>query len=205
MIIQGSTEWFAARRGKVTASRVHDIIRTTKTGPAASRKNYMTELVLERLTNTTPDSFTNEAMQWGTDHEGAARDVYSFIKNVEVEEFGFLDHPTLSAGASPDGLIGSEGGLEIKCPNSATHIETLRNGKIKPEYITQMQWNMACSGRQWWDFMSFDPRMPEGLKHWIKRIERDQDRIDELEAAVSDFLKEVEAGVKELQSMAEAY
>jgi putative phage-type endonuclease len=191
-IIQGSPEWFGVRCGKVTASRVADIIRRTKTGFSTSRANYMAELVAEKLTGTPATSFTNVAMQWGTDNEPNARAAYEFKTANEVALLGFAIHPTIrDSGASPDGLVGADGLVEFKCPNTATHIETLLSGKIDPDYITQMQWQMACTGRQWCDWVSYDPRMPESLKLFVQRVERDQGRIDELEAAVLGFLDEL--------------
>ena len=148
MIEQGSPEWFAQRLGKVTASRVADVIAKTKTGYSTSRDNYMAQLVVERMTNTQAESFTNAAMQWGTDQEPFARAAYEVAQNVMVEETGLVDHPTIPmAGASPDGLIGEDGLVEIKCPNTATHIDTLLTQTVPAKYITQMQFQMACTGR----------------------------------------------------------
>lgn len=200
-IEQRSAAWFAARIGKATASRVSDVVARTKSGYSASRANYAAQLVCERLTGVQADSFSNAAMQWGTDHEADARDAYAFMKGVEVEEVGFVDHPALvEAGASPDGLIGADGLLEIKCPNTATHIDTLLNGTIADKYIVQMQWQMACTDRLWCDFVSYDPRMPEGMRLFVKRIARDMERVAELEAEVGKFLDEVEAKVRALRS-----
>lgn len=198
---QRSPEWFAARLGKVTASRVADVIAETRSGPAAARANYMAELVAERLAGEAAERFVNATMQWGTDKEPDARDAYSFRFNVDVDEVGLIDHPSISmTGASPDGLIGEEGMLEIKCPNTATHIATLRGGKIKSEYMTQMQWQMACAGRQWCDFVSYDPRLPEAMRLHVRRVPRDDDMIADLEAKVSAFLDEVAETVADLQA-----
>jgi putative phage-type endonuclease len=207
MIEQGSPEWFAQRCGKATASRIADIIATTKSGPAASRKNYLAQLVAERLTQTVAEGYTNAAMQWGTDKEPEARAAYAFLHadGVDVLPAEFVTHPAIPmAGASPDGLVGADGLLEIKCPNTATHIETLLGGKVDGKYITQIQWQLACTGRQWCDFVSYDPRMPEHLATWVKRVPRDGAMIAELEAAVRDFLSEVAATVKALEAYAEA-
>lgn len=198
-IIQGSPEWHAMRCGKVTASRVADVIATTKSGPSASRKNYLAELVAERLTGQAADGFTNAAMQWGTDMEPEARAAYSFYADVDVQEVAFVVHPAIEdSGASPDGLVGETGLVELKCPNTATHIETLLNGAVPVKYETQMQWQMACTGRQWCDFVSFDPRLPEDMRLFIKRVERDNARIAELESAVRMFLHEVDETVASL-------
>lgn len=198
-IIQGSEEWFAIRCGKVTASRVADVIARTKSGPAASRKNYLAELVAERLTGEAAQGFTNAAMQWGTDTEPQARAAYAFYADADVQEVGFVVHPSIpDSGASPDGLVGETGMVELKCPNTATHIETLLSGTIPTKYQTQMLWQMACTGRQWCDFVSFDPRLPEDMRIFIKRMERDEGRIGELSSEVTAFIAEVETTVSDL-------
>jgi putative phage-type endonuclease len=202
MIVQGSPEWFAARCGKVTASRVADVIAKTKSGYSTSRANYAAELIAERLTLTTAASFTNAAMQWGTDQEPHARAAYSFRFDLDVEEVGFVDHPEIDwSGASPDGLIGDVGLVEIKCPNTATHLDTLLGGSVPAKYITQMQWQMACTGRAWCDFVSFDPRLPPSMQLFCQRVERDASMISELEGEVSAFLAEIADKVKRLQQV----
>ena len=202
MIEQGSPEWFAQRLGKVTASRVADVIAKTKTGYSASRDNYMAQLVCERLTNTVAESFTNSAMQWGTDTEPFARAAYEAQAGVMVDEVAMLPHPTIEmAGASPDGLVGDDGQIEIKCPNTSTMIETLLTQKVPQKYITQMQWQMACTGRAWCDFVSFDPRMPTYLQMWVCRVNRDDVYIKLLEDEVVTFLAEVQSKVTHLQGM----
>ena len=199
---QGTEEWFAARCGKVTASRVADVIAKTKSGWGASRANYMAQLIAERLTNTVADSYTNAAMQWGSDTEPRARLVYELKTGALVEQVGFVDHPIINnTGASPDGLVGIDGMTEIKCPNTATHIDTLLNEKVPGKYITQMQWQMACAERDWCDFVSFDPRMPEHLNIWIHRIERDGKKIAELENLVAEFLEELRDKVDALNNI----
>ena len=165
---QRTEDWFKARAGKVTASRVADIIARTKSGYSASRDNYMAQLICERMTGTPAESFTNAAMQWGTEQEPFARAAYESAKDVLVEEVGFIPHPIIqNSGASPDGLVGEFGLVEIKCPNTSTHIQTLLDQKIPEKYITQMQWQMCCTDRRWCDFVSFDPRMAEGLQTFI--------------------------------------
>jgi putative phage-type endonuclease len=202
---QGSPEWFAARCGKVTASRVADVIAKTKTGWGASRKNYLAELVAERLTGTTAQGFTNAAMQWGTDTEPQARAAYEFFRDADVDQVGFVDHPSIvMSGASPDGLVGADGLIEIKCPNTATHIDTLLEGSCATKYVTQMHWQMACTGRQWCDFVSFDPRLPEDLRLFVTRIERDEIRIGELEEMVSEFLAELDGTIAALRETRKA-
>ena len=204
MIEQGSDEWFASRLGKVTASKVADIVAKTKTGYSTSRANYMAQLVVERLTGVKADSFTNAAMEWGTQTEPLARASYELKTGVMVDEVPLIDHPVIPmSGASPDGLVGEDGMLEIKCPNTATHIDTMLSGEADKRYINQMMWQMACTGRKWVDFVSFDPRMPDNLQLFIKRVERNDEQISELEAEVVKFLLEVEEKVEKLKSIKE--
>lgn len=198
-IIQGTDEWKTIRLGKVTASRVADVVARTKTGWGASRAGYAAQLVVERLTGSAAESYSNAAMQWGNDHEQEARDAYAFFRDVDVAEIGFVHHPTIPmSGASPDGLVGNDGLVEIKCPTSATHIETLLGGSVPTKYLTQMQWQMQCTGRTWCDFVSFDPRLPPEMRLFVRKVERDHARIAELEDAVAGFLAEVDATVAEL-------
>lgn len=202
MIEQGSPEWFAQRLGKVTASRVADVIAKTKTGYSTSRDNYMAQLVCERMTNTVAESFTNTAMAWGTETEPLARAAYEAYADVLVDEVAMITHPTIEAsGASPDGLVGDDGMLEIKCPNTATHIDTLLSQSVPGKYNTQMQWQLACTGRQWCDFVSFDSRMPEGLQIFVKRVFRDDDYIKTLEIEVQKFLNELNEKVERLENL----
>jgi putative phage-type endonuclease len=201
-VIQGSPEWFAARCGKVTASRVADIIAKTKSGPSASRENYLAQLVCERMTGKPAESYSNAAMLHGTETEPFARAAYESTKDVLVEEVGFVVHPSIEgAGASPDGLVGLFGLVEIKCPNTATHIQTLLDQKVPEKYNTQMQWQMACTSRQWCDFVSFDPRMDEGLQLFIKRVEYDPIYVSQLEKEVIFFLMEVEEKINKLNKL----
>ncbi len=200
-IEQGSAEWHALRCGKVTASRVHDLMATRKDGkPSASRANYLAELVAERLTGIPAERYTNASMSWGHEQESAARAAYAMLYEP-VQTVGFVPHPAIAdSGASPDGLVGSDGLVEIKCPNVATHIETLLGGAIAADYADQMQWQMACTGRQWCDFISFDPRMPGAMQLHVVRVKRDGARISELETAVALFLTEVDTKVEALRS-----
>ncbi len=199
-VVQGSPEWFAQRVGKVTASRIGDVMAKTKSGPSASRANYIAELVAERLTGQAAEGFTSAAMQWGTDTEPQAREAYRFHRQAQVVECGIVDHPTIAmSAASPDGLVGDDGLVEIKCPNSATHIKTILTNKIDRKYILQMQWQMACTGRQWCDFVSFDPRLGLDFQYWRIRVERDGTLISEIETEVSAALVEVDETVTELR------
>lgn len=192
MIRQGSPEWFAVRLGRVTASRIADVMARTKTGWGAGRANYMAQLLAERLTGTVAESYTNAAMQWGTDTEPLAADAYAFRKGHALTEVGFVIHDTIEmAGASPDRLVGADGLVEIKCPNTATHIDHLLGCAVPKKYILQMQWQMACTGRAWCDFVSFDPRLPEEMRLSIKHFERDNTMIEEIEGCVMEFLGEL--------------
>lgn len=198
---QGSPEWLEARLGKVTASRVADVMAKTKTGYSASRANYAAELVAERLTGAAADRFTNAAMQWGTDNEAAARAAYEFVADCDVASVGFVPHQDIAdTGASPDGLVGTDGLVEIKCPNTATHIETLLGGGIDKKYAMQMQWQMACTGRAWCDFVSYDPRLPERMQLHVERVPRDAALIAEMEKEVASFLAEVSQTVAALEA-----
>lgn len=205
MIEQRTEEWHAARCGKVTASRLADAIARTQKGWGASRDNYRAELVVERLSGVQCEGFTNAAMRHGTETEPEARDAYCFRQNVDVIEVGFVDHPTIPmTGASPDGLIGEDGLLELKCPQPATHIATLLGQSVPAKYITQIQWQLACTGRRWCDFASYDPRLPESMRLFIQRIHRDDAEIARLEALVIDFLGEIDATVAQLRALYEA-
>lgn len=196
MMKQRTDEWFQARLGKLTASRVADATARTRSGWGASRANYMAELVAERLTGAPAERYINAAMQWGIDTEPAARDAYEFFSDNAVELVGFVDHPKIAmTGASPDGLVGDDGLVEIKCPNTATHIETLLGSKLDRKYVVQIQWQLECTGRQWCDFVSFDPRMPESMQFYRQRVERDDGLLKELREDVQTFLKELDSKV----------
>jgi putative phage-type endonuclease len=196
---QGTPEWFAARLGNVTASRVADVIAKTKSGYSASRENYMAQLICERMTGTVAESYTNAAMAWGTETEPLARAAYESLADVLVDEVGYIAHPTIErAGASPDGLIGLFGLLEIKCPNTATHIDTLISDQVPTKHIAQIQWQMSCTGRTWADFVSFDPRLPSGLQMFVKRVEFDAEYVAMLKEEVIKFLTELDAKISKL-------
>lgn len=190
---QLSPEWFAARLGKVTASRLGDLMATNRSGPGAGRANYMAELICERLTGKTAERFQSDAMKWGTDNEPNARNAYVFFNDVEVTPAAFIVHPSIAqSGASPDGFVGDEGMVEIKCPQTATHLDTLLTETINLRYIYQMQWQMACTRRLWCDFVSYDPRLPPAMQMWVKRFERNEKTIGELESSIKTFLREME-------------
>ena len=198
---QRTTEWHQARLGKVTASRVADVIAKTKTGYGASRANLMADLICERLTGQPASTFSNAHMEWGTEQEPHARAAYSARTGELVEEVGFIDHPRIAnSGASPDGLV-ADGLVEFKCPATSTMLDTLLTQAVPSKYISQMQWQMACTGRAWCDFVSYDPRLPEHLRMFVKRIERDNDYIKMLEAEVTLFLSELEEKLNKLEEI----
>jgi len=201
-IEQGTEEWFAIRCGKVTASRIADIIATTKSGYSASRANYEAQLICEILTGKPAESFTNAAMAWGTETEPLARAQYELKTGNMVNQIGFVVHPKIEqAGASPDGLVDNNGLIEIKCPNTSTHLDTLLSQKVQSKYITQMTWQMLCTGRKWCDFVSYDPRLPDNLQLFIQRIELDEEYGKKLESEVKGFLEEVNEKVEKLRKI----
>lgn len=196
---QRTDEWYKARLGKVTASKVSAVLAKKD---SATRADYLTDLVLERLTGTQQEFYQNEAMQWGTDTEPQARMAYEAETGNLVDELGFIDHPTIANfGCSPDGVIGEDGLIEIKCPNSKTHLSTLLSKKAPSKYIPQMQTQMAVMNRQWCDFVSFDPRLPEELQLFVVRVNRDDEYIAKLEEEVSIFLEEVDETVTKLKGV----
>ena len=204
-IEQRTDEWYAARCGSLGASAIADALAKLKDGktPGATSTNLRAKLVVERLTGVQEDGFKSGPMQHGIDNEDAARMAYEAHTGEFVAQVGLIKHPTIKGThASPDGLVGDIGLVEIKCPNSATHIETLKTGKIPTKYIYQMQWQMRCADRQWCDFVSYDPRLGNGLQLFVKRVERDNAKIAELEAGVIEFLEGVKNDVEALQAMA---
>ena len=197
---QRDQEWFAARASRFTASRFADLMATTKSGPSTSRKNLIVQIAIERITGTTEDSYTNAAMQRGIDLEPEARMVYELTTGNIVEEVDFIQHSTLSfVGVSPDGLIGDDGMIEIKCPSAMSkHLDALRNGAHAVEYKWQVQGQLWVAEREWNDAVSYDPRFPEGKRLAIKRVWRDEKMIEQLEAECIAANEEVEQIVKEL-------
>lgn len=196
---QRTDEWAALRCGKVTASRVSDVLAEIKKGEAASRRNYRTELVIETLTGSPVEQYVSPEMVWGTEQEPFARAAYELRCDVTVDTAGFVIHPEIPRfGASPDGFIGSDGLVEFKCPNTATHIGYLLGQTLPVEYASQMFSQLACTGREWCDFVSYDPRLPEHLQLFIRRLHRDGAIIQQIEAKVGEFLEEVDATVDKL-------
>jgi putative phage-type endonuclease len=201
LIEQGTDAWKQLRRGKVTASRVADIIAKTKTGYSTSRDKYMTQLLLERLTGTIAESYTNAAMEHGIEQEPFARAKYEGYASTLVEQVAFIDHPTIPmSGASPDGLVMDDGLVELKAPMSHTHLESILGG-IDDQYMPQVQWQMAVTGRSYTDLCSYDPRFPEHLQLVVKRIPRDDDYIAKLEKEVIKFLAELDDKVNKVNKI----
>jgi putative phage-type endonuclease len=199
--LQRTDEWFAERLGKVTASRIADVRARTKTGWAAARKNYMADLIAERLSGEHIPGGTGAARRWGAEIEPEAKRAYEFYSDAEIVEVGFIPHPTIgNAGASPDGLVSNDGLVEFKCPTVLTHLETLETDAIAPEYLQQMQWQMACTGRQWCDFASYDPRYPEAMKLYVQRVKRDDEIIAAIEEDVIAFLAELSERIDRLRT-----
>lgn len=201
-VTQGSEAWHLMRLGKITASRINDVVAMIKTGEAATRADYRIELVCERLTGKPTEGFTNSHMERGIELEPFARSAYEIATSTFVEQVAFIDHPRLkNTGASPDGLVGNDGLIEIKCPAVKTHIKTLVDKKAPSKYMNQMQWQMACTKRLWVDFVSYCPELPENMQLFIKRVERDNGIIAELGAKVLEFDEEVEAVIQQLKSL----
>lgn len=199
---QRTEEWFADRLGKVTASRIADVMMKPTT---AGYQNYQAQLVCERLTGQPTETFTSAAMRHGTDTEPQARAMYELTRGVEVVEVGFIPHPKLAmTGASPDGLVGDTGLVEIKCPQPATHIKTLTGAKIDRKYLLQMHWQMICTGREWCDFVSFSPALPADLQLFVQRVDLDAELAEEITAAVTQFLAGVDALAAKLTKQTEA-
>jgi len=199
---QLSPEWFAARLGKVTASRVADILATIKSGESASRRNYKVQIVTERLTQIKTETYMNQAMQDGIDREPTAREIYEHLKNVKVIETGFVNHHTIEmAGASPDGLVGDDGIIEIKCPIETTHTTNLLEKKLPSKYKPQVQFQLACTQRKWCDFISYNPNFEPRLQLSVVRVERDDEYIEHIEFEILKFLAEVELLINDLKEI----
>jgi putative phage-type endonuclease len=204
---QQTEQWFTDRLGKVTASRLADVLAKTKTGYSASRANYMTQLVLERITTTRAESYSNAAMAWGTEQEPFARAAYETHTGQMVEEVGFIQHPDIEdAGASPDGLVGDDGMVEIKCPSSSTALEcwlihAQGGNPVDAKYYAQMQFQMRCADRSWCDYVVFDPRMPAKAQLFVFRVQRNAEFLKIAEDEVITFLTEVDIKVAALKQI----
>jgi putative phage-type endonuclease len=204
---QQTEQWFTDRLGKVTASRLADVLAKTKTGYSASRANYMTQLVLERITKTRAESYSNAAMEWGVTQEPFARAAYEAHTGQMVEEVGFIQHPDIEdAGASPDGLVGDDGMVEIKCPSSSTALEcwlthSQGGNPVDAKYYAQMQFQMRCADRSWCDYVVFDPRMPAKAQLFVFRVQRNAEFLKIAEDEVITFLTEVDIKVAALKQI----
>lgn len=198
---QGSAEWLDIRRGKITASRIADVLSVLKKGgEGADRRNYRIEQIAERLSGRSEDHYVSLEMEWGMEFESVARSAYEIATESIVDTVGFVLHPIFDfAGSSPDGLVNENGILEIKCPKTTTHLKWMLAGGVPEEHQAQCLWNMACCDRKWADFVSYDPRLPEGLKIFIARMERDDERIAVIEADVSKFNDEIEKEMSRLR------
>ena len=207
---QGTPEWMACRTGKVTASRVSDLMAKTKSGHAASRDNYMAQLVCELVTGQREESYSNAAMAWGNEQEPFARAAYEAKTDVLVDEVGFILHPTIAGcGASPDGLVGDNGLVEIKCPNTNTALEAWlkwadEKNPVASKYNVQMQMQMACTKRKWCDYVIYDPRMPEKAQLLVVRVDRDDAFIAEMELEITRFIEELNKKVVKLKAAMDA-
>ena len=204
MIEQGTPEWHQMRLGKVSASRMADLLAKTKTGFSASRAKYMAQLLCERMTGQPTEFFITPAMQRGTEIEPVARAAYEAENLVSVEQVAWVEHPTISlAGCSPDGFVGEHGLIEIKCKEIHNHLDSILNDRIDPDHQAQMMWQMACTGRQWCDYVCFDDRAPEGLQLFVKRLHRDEEKIKQMEDEVIKFLKDLESMIQKLNEIKE--
>jgi predicted phage-related endonuclease len=201
---QNSAKWIWARTGRITASRICDVMATLKRGgEAASRRDYRAELIAERLTGTTENRYVSKEMRYGSEQEPFARTAYEIRTGNIVDQVGFVFHPRLDfSGASPDGLICEDGGIEFKCPKTTTHLAYMAAGIVPKEYEYQMLWNIACAEREWWDFASFDARLPEKLRLFIVRMLRDDARIGEMEREVMTLNNEIDTLCEQLGVMA---
>jgi hypothetical protein len=198
-LVQRSPEWFAARAGRLGASKVAEAIGRLKRSGERTKaaSDLMFEIAAERITGE-PAKRVN-ALHWGADHEDEGRRAYAFMTNAEVKQVGFITHPTIAdSGCSPDALVGDDGGLELKCPTSSVHLQTLLADAIPEDHVPQIVWNLACTGRAFWDFASFDPRFPPGLQLFVKRAERDEAAIAAMEAEVVAFLAELDGKIAAL-------
>lgn len=196
--MQRSEEWFKIRAGKITASRICDIM-PSRNGYPAGRQKYISQLIAERLTGEIQESYTNEAIQHGIETEAKARQYYEDETSNPVTEVDFIDAPDGSmSGASPDGLVGDDGMIEIKCPNTSTHIDTLLGEPIPKKYLYQMQWQLYCAGREWVDFVSFDDRLKEA-PIFIKRVKKDESMILKIKYEVDLALKEIDEHIKKIK------
>lgn len=203
---QGTPEWLAARAGVPSGSRYSDVMAKGRDGrPSATRQSYLTELVLERLTGVKTEFQATAAMQQGIEREPLARGLYESRTGEIVVETGFCLHDVLRTGVSPDGLIGNNGLLEIKCPQPKTHLEYMRlpKGTCPSAYKWQIQGQLWITERDWCDFVSFNPDFPEASQLIVRRVHREEDMIAELEHEIVIFLEEMEKELDFIRNYAE--
>ena len=197
---QGTDEWHEMRRGVITASRFKDVMSKGRGDyPSKTRKSYMLELAAESLTGQVEHFEPNKYMKWGTEKEPEAKSMYELITDNEVAEVAFIKHDTLNCGVSPDGLIDTNGGLEIKCPKTTTQIETFLSGKMPSQHKAQVQGCLWVTEREWWDFVSFDPRIVGESSFFTVRVERDEDYIANLAEQISLFDSELQSLINKLK------
>lgn len=196
MQVQGTSDWHEARCGVVTASRFSDVLMKPTT---AGYMNYRAEIIAERLTGKPAESYQSKEMQWGILQEENARRVYELVNDIQVDQVGLIKHADIEAGASPDGLVGDRGLIEIKCPNTSTHIKTLLARKHPAQYEAQMQGQMWITNRDWCDFVSYDPRLDDKNAFFTVRVYRDDAYIQKLEKSIIVFLHEVDQLIKKLE------
>ncbi len=198
-VIQGTDEWKRIKLGHVSGSSIADVMAKGKSGEAITRKKYRTRIVAERLSNEIMESFSNSSMEWGVLQEPFARQAYEVSRETFVDKTGFWLHPTIKwLGVSPDGLVGDDGLVEIKCPNTTTHIDYLDADVVPTEYYKQIQCQLWVTNREWCDFVSYDPRLPERNRLFVKRLYRSNDTISDMEVEVKQFLSEVESLIEKL-------
>ena len=203
MSVQGSPEWRQERCGYATASCFDKVLAKVKVGEAMGRIKYRLQLVTERLTGNPVDGYQSAVMLRGIEIQPEAQMAYEALRGVIVEEVGFGQHHTIPmCGASPDGLVGEDGMIEVKCPDSTTHLAALEAGVVPPEHFAQMQGQMAVFGRAWNDFVSYDPRFPPNLQLFVVRLERNDSYITFLEAEIKTFLATVDAMEQRLKGRA---
>lgn len=196
---QGSVEWFAARCGRATASEFSSVLAK---GQGKTRLTYLRKVVAESLTGKPMESFKNKDTDRGNELEEFGRAAYEIKTGNSVDQVGFIQHATLMAGCSPDGLVGEDGGVEIKCVIPTVQLETVLAGGYPSEHRAQIQGGLWLTGRKWWDFCSHSEDLPENLRTYIFRVEPDPKYITTLEAEVTVFLREVDALLVDLRSRA---
>ncbi len=196
---QGSEEWLSLRLGKITASRVKDVLTKGRgTSPSKTAESYMMELIAEILTGNSKPFFENDAMRWGTETEPQARAMYAVNNDfVDVKEVAFVEHNE-HVGISPDGLVGDDGLLEIKCPNTTTQLKRALSDDYSADYKAQIQMQLWVTEREWCDFLSFDPRLECAAGYLQQRVMRDEEYIEEMKTKVYAFVEKMNELIQQL-------